>query len=159
MNFNERIAAVLKNCDRNGYDFAGSLIRDMRQQQADEIQKLKEALRQTRDQLEQSRRAGQISEDFRKNPENRQWATSYTKSVFDRVGAIRASQLTDPDALEALVAARNLLQDYHESQHIVYEQRDAARVDAAHQTERKAYWIGIANKLGAQLDKVREFVK
>jgi hypothetical protein len=99
--------------------------------QAAEIVKLREA-------VEREHRAGQISEDFRKNPASRQWATSYTKSVFDRVGAIRASQLNYP-VLEALVAAMALLKDYHESQHIVYEQRDAARAEAEQKNDIHAF--------------------
>jgi hypothetical protein len=79
-------------------------------------------------------RAGQVSEDFRKNPASRNWETSYTRHVFSDL--LHAT----PETREAATsAALDLLYDYHESQHIVYEQRDAARAEAEQKNDIHAF--------------------
>jgi hypothetical protein len=140
----KRVEAVLKSVDRTGNLFAGSLIRDM----VGEINDL-------RDKLEAKNRDGQISEDFRKNPQSRQWATSYTKRVYDAIGGIHRGDMTQ-EQFEGLLNAYELLKDYHESQHIVYEQRDEARRDVARFIKIRDFWIDLAQRLGAQLDAIKQ---
>ncbi len=74
---------------------------------------------------------GTVNEAMRAKPENRKWEGSYTKTVADRLGCIPAFKpLTTADTV-AIQDARDLLKDYHDTQHVVYEQRDKLRVMCA----------------------------
>ncbi len=72
-------------------------------------------------------RAGKVCETFRANPANRKWAGSYTENVWSRLGMVKVFKPLTPEDVAALVEARDLLWDYHHTQHEVYEQRDTAR--------------------------------
>jgi hypothetical protein len=123
-----------------------------------EVATLREELRRTRDKLESQRRAGQVSEEFRKNPDSRNWETSYTKSVQDKLWAIPYGSLEAPGALNAVIEAGKLLKDYHESQHLVYEQRDAARADAVLLGAHNRDWMALARRFSAKLDAITKLV-
>ena len=87
-------------------------------------------------------RAGKVCETFRANPANRKWAGSYTENVWSRLGMVKVFKPLTPEDVAALVEARDLLWDYHHTQHKIYEQRDAARA--------------VYEKLGEELRTVKE---
>lgn len=91
-------------------------------------------------------RAGQVSEEFRAKPENRRWETSYTKRIHDMVGTItQGVRMTDAQ-FTGLLQAYDLLKDYHDTQHVVYEQRDEARRERDGALISKAFWIDYYRK-------------
>lgn len=57
------------------------------------------------------------------DPENKNWETSYTKIVYTDLLMGRPG---------ARITAADLLRDYHDTAHVVYEQRDRARRDLAY---------------------------
>lgn len=74
--------------------------------------------------IEAKRRTGQVSEQFRKQP-NKRWEGSYTQKVFDGLqGFWNEYHWRGGPKIQA---ARDLLRDYHETMHVVYEERDSAR--------------------------------
>lgn len=89
-------------------------------------------------------RAGQVSEEFRKDPQNhvRTWGASYTKTVV--AGLAEAWEAAPPhsSARRLIGYASDLLVDYHKTNHVVYQDRDAAR--ARH------------DKVAAELSKLRK---
>lgn len=82
------------------------------------------------------------------NPGDQRWEGSYTKKVCDRLLAMFPDAFTvftkiaGGSLYDAVKQASNLLKDYHKTQHIVYEQRDAAQRELA--------------KIHAELARVRE---
>lgn len=68
---------------------------------------------------------------------NDHWQDSYTKSVVDRLGAYAQFQSIG----SPVRAAMALLKDYHDTQHVVYEQRDRANANAKD-------WFGVATRIG-----------
>jgi hypothetical protein len=64
-------------------------------------------------------------------PANPRWAGSYTEKVCRRLGYAFGSLPASAPAREIILDAVNLLQDYHETQHVVYEERDKLRAKVA----------------------------
>lgn len=117
-----------------------------------------ENLLKTVEKVKTKNRAGQRSDEFRSKPENRQWETSYTKRVFEALGAIQIFHLL-PSEQDAVIDARNLLLDYHDTQHAVYDQRDTARRDVLRLTKIRDFWIGIVHSLNDKLTAVKKAIE
>lgn len=74
-------------------------------------------------------RTGQVSEQFRKDPQNhaKTWDTSYTKKVVDGLQRLLNIRGFSIETQASLADAVNLLADYHKTSHVVYQDRDAAQ--------------------------------
>lgn len=74
-------------------------------------------------------RAGQVSEEFRKDPQNhvKTWRTSYTRTVVAGLSEAWESAPPHSSARRSISYAIDLLADYHKTSHVVYRDRDAAR--------------------------------
>jgi hypothetical protein len=69
-------------------------------------------------------------------PMNPRWFGSYTEKVYRRLGdafgfLLASAPAGEATLNEAILDAMNLLQDYHETQHVVYEERDKLRAKVA----------------------------
>jgi hypothetical protein len=68
-------------------------------------------------------------------PDHSTWENSYTKSIVDVLNRLQtklqAVGLSNTLHYSAVVSAIKLLQEYHRTQHEVYDQRDAARAEAS----------------------------
>lgn len=93
------------------------------------------------------------SDSFRENPASRQWKTSYTKRVVDAVEIMYPLTVGISKEIRDALA---LLKGYHETQHVVYEQRDAARADLKDEETQRLAWREVAKKSIQRLANVRK---
>lgn len=107
-------------------------------------------------QLEEVKRAGRVSDQFRSNAQMRQYENSYTKRVVDELKRLfpistNVAHRGDPTS-NALQAAIVLLEDYHATQHHIYVARDAALAaqklaEADAQKARESYSRNLISRL------------
>lgn len=94
------------------------------------------------------------SEMFRRNPQYREWHTSYTKQVCDKVGAICPSKPLRPEDIVALVDAIELLKNYHDAQHVGYEERDALKAKVERLVKLFKRLVKLVNERDDKIDKI-----
>jgi hypothetical protein len=102
--------------------------------------------------------------DFsRADPNNRKWDGSYTQTIFAQLCA--QMPLSMLCATSPVYQAAQLLRDYHDTQHVVYEQRDEARKALAIEKrkneaadEKTEYFLRICKQLFAENSAQRETI-